>query len=787
MHRTHRAAVVTLATAATVTAALVTPVATASADPAGSPARSGGSSARTASNPVAAPGSDVREVGPDLNGGKPSNLKPALKRKLTQGARAAQAPGAATDSVVGDTKDWLATDDTKGDYLKSYTLRAIGDHIQVWVAESTAFPEGDCRTDLGLTDITDAQVDNFVTEFDTNIYPKESASFSVPPSRDGANALLTGPDDETDYYQVSDDQADDIVVLVDNVRDANYYDPGTPDGQTYIAGFFSSLYNEYTDRNVMTIDAFDWLHRTGANPPDDTDDPAYLTCAQSTGSNRAYGGANARLYEGTFAHEYQHLLEYYVDSDEDTWVNEGLSDYAQTLVGYVDTNLLPTVKEADSHIACFQGYLGESFGGAENSLTRWEDQGGPEVLCDYGAAYSIMMYLQSHYGEKFMSALHTQPGNGLVGLKRTLKQFKSSKTAQETVHDWLATMALDAAIDGGKKNAVQGGEKKWLTSSQLKSEINWASPQSYNSLGAPSNGADYVRFGRPGKWVRAKQLNRIRFNGAKTLAPDDVEWTVDQTPPDGFTADNACGALPDAGTGAPALYSGCGENLDRSIVRPVTVPASGGDLTFESLYDIEEGWDFGFVQVSTDGGASWTSLPTADTTTEHDPGAVSNVVEQLPGFTGESDGWTTQTADLSAYKGKKVLVGFRYITDPAANESGFYVRNIDAAGTKLPSGSLAGWKTITQVSPQEVPGWTVQLVGIAKNGKTWIHRMKLDGNFRGTLQSKPLRKALGRSATTVAALVTMDDPSESATKYGRYRLSVSAPQLQGNRMTNVGR
>ena len=59
-------------------------------------------------------------------------------------------------------------------------------------------------------------------------------------------------------------------MLVDNVRDANYLDPSTPDGQTYIAGFFYSVFNELLDRNVMTIDAFDWLHRTGANPPDDS-------------------------------------------------------------------------------------------------------------------------------------------------------------------------------------------------------------------------------------------------------------------------------------------------------------------------------------------------------------------------------------------------------------------------------------------------------------------------------------------------------------------------------------
>jgi hypothetical protein len=40
------------------------------------------------------------------------------------------------------------------------------------------------------------------------------------------------------------------------------------------------------------------------------------------------------LYEGTFAHEYQHLLEHYSDPDEVNWINEGLSDWAWSLTGY---------------------------------------------------------------------------------------------------------------------------------------------------------------------------------------------------------------------------------------------------------------------------------------------------------------------------------------------------------------------------------------------------------------------------------------------------------------------
>ena len=35
------------------------------------------------------------------------------------------------------------------------------------------------------TDITDDQVKDLITQFDTNMFPKESAAFSVAPDRDG--------------------------------------------------------------------------------------------------------------------------------------------------------------------------------------------------------------------------------------------------------------------------------------------------------------------------------------------------------------------------------------------------------------------------------------------------------------------------------------------------------------------------------------------------------------------------------------------------------------------------
>ncbi|MGN6129423.1 MAG: peptidase M6, partial [Nocardioidaceae bacterium] len=453
--------------------------------------------------------SDVRNVGPDYNHGKAhrfseaeSNEHPVHPAHPDQPVR------------VGQVRTWLAQDDYKGSiYLKPYKLRGIGDHIEVWVAKDTSFPKGDCRNDLGLTDITDAQVNSFIHEFDSNIYPKEATAFTTPPNLDGSNARLPKNIQGLPRTQFKGD-GDNIVVLVDNVRDANYYDPSTPDGQTYIAGFFWSYFNDLTDRNIMTIDAYDWLHRTGANPPDDTADPAYVQCAQEQGSSRPYGAPRPHTYEGTFAHEYQHLLESYQDPDEVSWVNEGLSDWVQTEVGYVDPTLPPDSPVADSHLSCFMGYQPESFGGPENSLTLWGDQGGPEILCDYGAAYSFMSYLHGHYGDGFMTDLHKNPGNGLEGLDAVFQQRQIDETAQDALHTWAATMALDDVLDRDG-TSLKGGDKADYVSPELDAKINWDNPQAYDSPGAPPNGSDYVRFrigqGASKYWLPASKVQQVTF------------------------------------------------------------------------------------------------------------------------------------------------------------------------------------------------------------------------------------------------------------------------------------
>ena len=695
-------------------------------------------------------GNDVRDAGSDYNNGQ------AMRFQSGSAEKAAAEKTTPNRNQVNTKRTWLAIDDTDGSiYLKKYRLRGIGEHIEVWVADDnskvskdTDFPDGDCRNGI-RTEITDAQVAGLIDDFDNHIYPIESEVWSVPPDRDGSEAILPQilpmPDN---LYR---GEGDNIVVLIDNVRDDNFYDTNNQNTLSYIAGFFYSVFNEYFDRNVMTIDAWDWLHRTGDSP---ANEPSTDPCLNSP--------ARPNLYESVFAHEYQHLLEYYEDVDEYNWVNEGLSNFSEFLTGYADFELGVDDVGFDGAVQCFLGYVGIQteanpipfIGGPENSLTLWGDQNDDpsEILCDYGSATTIMMMLNSRYGIDFMGDLHREDANGFEGLQAVLDEHGIATTPQDIVHEWLAMVALDSLLDGGA--TLNGGDAADYTADGVDASINWDTDQTYSTPGAPPNGADFVRLrDAAGNYLSAGEIDDISFAGVATHPPDPIEWTVD----DG------------------ALYSGSGDNLDRAIAREVTVPVANPTLTFQAQWDTEEFWDFGFVQVSTDGGETWTSLANDSTTAEHDPGAIPQIAENVPGYTGSSGGFVAQSFDLSDYAGQTIVLSFRYITDPSVTLPGFWVDDVAVGGTLLSDGSsLEGWSSLTEINPIEIEGYTVQLIAYEDDGSVaWIGELPIDSNFEGSLSGADLDAVIGTSAEVVAALVTYDDSTELITKYAPYTLEVN--------------
>ncbi|MFD1049371.1 hypothetical protein ACFQ1S_29460, partial [Kibdelosporangium lantanae] len=296
-----------------------------------------------------------------------------------------------------------------------------------------------------------------------------------------------------------------------------------PARPTYIAGFFSAAYNELFDRNVMTVDVFDWAHRTTANPPNE---PTADLCTSRP--------AKPFSYEGTFGHEWQHLLHYYTDPFETTWMNEGLSDFAMNLDGY--SNGLATINDPgnDGHLMCFQGFGSvqtpnnpnpRDCGGPENSLTLWGESSNPNaVLADYGNAYQFILFLHDRYGDAITQKLHRDGKlQGLASLKEALAA--EGADLYQVIHDFQSSVLVDKVV--GERNGIMlGVPKSRVTSPKVRSAVNLANPNANITPGAAPNGADYVQL------PTGRDLRSVSFKGAKTLPPLPLAWTQVTNDPD---------------------------------------------------------------------------------------------------------------------------------------------------------------------------------------------------------------------------------------------------------------
>jgi hypothetical protein len=130
-------------------------------------------------------------------------------------------------------------------------------------------------------------------------------------------------------------------------------------------------------------------------------------------------------------------------------------------------------------------------------------------------------------------------------------------------------------------------------------------------------------------------------------------------------------------------YSGASDERDVLIAATANVDVLDPTLEITTYWDIEDYWDFGFVQVSTDGGMTWTSLENMYTTYTHDPAAMASIVANLPGLTGWSMAYVTMTFDLTAYAGQEIMVGFRFMTDWATVYEGWYITAATVSGTSI--------------------------------------------------------------------------------------------------------
>jgi hypothetical protein len=516
----------------------------------------------------------------------------------------------AASSQIGDQKLFLTLDDYQGVYFFTlFTLYAQSENGEVWVQNNRNWPAGSGK-DNSQHDVTVEQAEYLVGEFENNIYAQEAAFYGTPGFQDGSNNVLGDtyycnafglPDSYCDWS----DENGRTAILVANVRDDNYY----TDFPLYIAGFYSSTLDRYFDRNIMTIDSYDWINRVG---PD---------------------GARPYMYEGTFAHEYQHLIHADYVNDE-SFVNEGFSDYAEYLVGYGPSY---------GHINAFMAQ-------PENGLLEWGDMGPANILADYGGAALFTHYLEDHF-PGYQTAYMQNGIADQAGIEQAVADVvgHSKYSFDRLFHNWQLANLMQ---DKWGPYSYDSIDYDLLAPLNLLSLVDGTASGSSNTYGT-----NYILLdGVEGKY-------KLNFDGdSSAFVPQDPGWTLDV---DGY------------------WYGGTGDLVDRLLFGEAFVDTADPTLSFYTEYLIEDGWDFGFVQVSTDGGATWTSLALDGYTTSAHAGTTDEIQAQFPGLTG-GPVFETLTFDLSAYAGQTVLVGFRYMTDWAFNEPGWWIE----AGSVTVSGTV---------------------------------------------------------------------------------------------------
>ena len=121
-------------------------------------------------------------------------------------------------------------------------------------------------------------------------------------------------------------------------------------------------------------------------------------------------------YEGVLAHEFQHMIHWANDRNEETWVNEGCSELSAYVNGYGPSGF-DRLFMADPDV----------------QLTAW-----PELYSaapHYGSSYLFMLYFWGRFGPEAVRELVAHPANGVAGFDAVLQGV--GLTFEEVFADWV--------------------------------------------------------------------------------------------------------------------------------------------------------------------------------------------------------------------------------------------------------------------------------------------------------------------------------------------------------------
>ncbi len=116
-----------------------------------------------------------------------------------------------------------------------------------------------------------------------------------------------------------------------------------------------------------------------------------------------------------------------------------------------------------------------------------------------------------------------------------------------------------------------------------------------------------------------------------------------------------------------------------------TAPVPVGEdeiLSFWHRYQIEENFDGAVLEISTDGGSTWTDLGPYITANGYTGTVSTNYLNPVGGrqaWTGDLTTWTEVTVDLSSFTGQSVNIRWRLGSDRLVGAAGWYIDDVRIA------------------------------------------------------------------------------------------------------------
>lgn len=341
---------------------------------------------------------------------------------------------------------------------------------------------------------------------------------------------------------------------------------------------------------------------------------------------------------GVLAHEFQHMIHWYRDRNEETWMNEGFSDLAMFLNGY----------SIGGH-----DYLYTS--NPDLQLNDWptdQDETGPH----YGASFLFMAYFLDRFGEDATKALVTDPSNGMDSIDKLLKEMGATdpmtgKTigADNVFADWVVASYLgDPTVADGR-----------YTYHNYPAAPQASATERIRSCGSEMITRDVRQYGVDYIYITCSGNHTLHFEGS---------LLVSVLPTDPYS-------------GSYAFWSNKGDESDMTLTQTFDFTDQSGPLTltYRTWYDIEEDYDYLYLEASLDG-EDWQILTTPSGTADDPTGANYgwgyNSVSQSGSGDGDSPQWIQESVDISQFAGHQVQLRFEYITDAAVNGEGFLLDDV---------------------------------------------------------------------------------------------------------------